>query len=57
MLESTCAACHNLDRVNNKKGDKDAWTTTVTRMVGKGARLSDEDTPRLIDFLTRTRGQ
>src|SRR5262249_13189199 len=36
MLESTCAACHTLDRVNNKKADKDAWTTTVTRMMGKG---------------------
>lgn len=57
MLESTCTACHTIDRINNKKGDKDAWTTTVTRMVGKGARLSDQDSPRLIDFLVRTRGQ
>jgi glyoxylase-like metal-dependent hydrolase (beta-lactamase superfamily II) len=57
MLESTCTACHTLDRVNNKKGDKDAWTTTVTRMMGKGAGLSDQDAPRFIDFLARTRGQ
>lgn len=57
MLESTCTACHTLDRVNNKKGDKDAWTTTVTRMIGKGAALSDQDAPRMIDFLSRTRGQ
>jgi glyoxylase-like metal-dependent hydrolase (beta-lactamase superfamily II) len=57
MLESSCTSCHSLDRVNNKKGDKDAWTTTVTRMMGKGASLSDQDAPKLIDFLTRTRGQ
>jgi glyoxylase-like metal-dependent hydrolase (beta-lactamase superfamily II) len=57
MLEASCTSCHTLDRINNKKGDKDAWTTTVTRMMGKGASLSDSDAPRLIDFLVKTRGQ
>ena len=57
MLEATCSACHTLDRVNAKKADKDGWTTTVTRMVDHGARLAEDDAPRLIDFLARTHGQ
>jgi glyoxylase-like metal-dependent hydrolase (beta-lactamase superfamily II) len=57
LLENTCTACHTLDRVNNKKGDKDQWGTTVTRMIGKGAALTDQEAPALIDFLARTRGQ
>jgi len=57
MLEATCSACHTLDRVNAKKADKDGWTTTVTRMIDHGARLAEDDAPRLIDFLARTHGQ
>src|SRR5271170_3698232 len=36
LVNTACAACHSLDRVNNKKGDADAWTATVTRMKGMG---------------------
>src|SRR5262249_3247045 len=37
LVNTVCASCHTLDRVKNKVGDKDAWTTTVTRMQSKGA--------------------
>jgi glyoxylase-like metal-dependent hydrolase (beta-lactamase superfamily II) len=56
LLQTTCSACHNLDRVNNKKADKDEWTATVTRMIEHGAKLAPPDVPSLIDFLARTRG-
>src|SRR5262249_53334546 len=42
-----------LDRVKNKVGDKDAWTTTVTRMQSKGAALTDEQVPIVVEYLTR----
>jgi glyoxylase-like metal-dependent hydrolase (beta-lactamase superfamily II) len=57
LLETACSACHGLDRVNNKKADKDAWTKTVLRMIENGASVTQQDAPRLIDFLARTRGQ
>src|SRR5262249_58309088 len=53
LVNTACAACHTLDRVKNKVGDKDAWTTTVTRMQGKGAALTDEQVPVVVEFLTR----
>jgi hypothetical protein len=33
--------------------DKDGWTTTVTRMKGAGAALTDEQVPVVVEFLTR----
>jgi cytochrome c5 len=53
LVNTACGACHTLDRVKNKVGDKDAWTTTVTRMKDKGAGLTDEQVPLVVDFLTR----
>ena len=56
LVNTVCASCHTLDRVKNKVGDKDAWTTTVTRMQGKGANLTDEQVPVVAEFLTRAAG-
>ena len=53
IVNTVCASCHTLDRVKNKVGDKDAWTTTVTRMQGKGADLTDEQVPVVVEYLTR----
>ncbi len=57
LVNTVCSSCHTLDRVNNKKADSAAWTTTVTRMRGKGADLTDEQFPLVIDYLARTHGQ
>ena len=56
LVTSVCASCHTLDRVKNKVADKDAWTTTVTRMKDKGAGLSDEQVPLVVEYLTRAAG-
>ena len=53
LVNTVCASCHTLDRVKNKMGDKDAWTATVTRMKDKGAALTDQQVPLVVDFLTR----
>src|SRR5215510_10142920 len=56
LVTTACASCHTLDRVKNKVGDKDAWTTTVTRMKDKGAGLTDEQVPLVVEYLTRAAG-
>src|SRR5262245_58480683 len=53
LVTTACAACHSLDRVKNKVGDKDAWNATVTRMKDKGAGLTDQQVPQVVDFLSR----
>ena len=56
LVNTACAACHTLDRVNNKKADNAGWTATVTRMKGSGANLTDEQIPLVVDYLARNAG-
>jgi hypothetical protein len=56
LVNTVCASCHTLDRVKNKVADKDGWTTTVARMKGAGAALTDEQVPVVVEFLTRAAG-
>ena len=53
LVDTVCASCHSLDRVKNKTADKDGWATTVARMKEKGADLTDEQVPVVVDYLTR----
>ena len=53
LVNTVCASCHTLDRVKNKVADKDAWTATVTRMKEKGAGLTDQQVPLVVEYLTR----
>jgi Photosynthetic reaction centre cytochrome C subunit len=56
LVNTVCASCHSLDRVKNKMADKDGWTTTVARMKEKGADLTDEQVPVVVEYLTRAAG-
>jgi hypothetical protein len=56
LVNTVCASCHSLDRVNGKKADRDSWTTTVAGVRGLGANLTDEQVPVVVEFLTRTAG-
>src|SRR5881397_319210 len=56
LVNTVCASCHTLDRVKNKVADKDAWTATVTRMNEKGAGLTDQQVPLIVEYLTRAAG-
>ena len=53
IVNTVCASCHSLQRVKDKMADKDGWTTTVTRMQGKGADLTDAQVPVVVEYLTR----
>ncbi|MEP7355388.1 MAG: photosynthetic reaction center cytochrome c subunit family protein [Acidobacteriota bacterium] len=56
IVNTVCASCHALDRVNNKKADSNGWTTTVTRMKGLGADLTDQQVPLVVEYLGRNAG-
>jgi hypothetical protein len=56
LVNTVCASCHTLDRVKNKTADKAGWTTTVARMKDKGAGLTDEQVPVVVEYLTKSAG-
>jgi mono/diheme cytochrome c family protein len=56
LLEERCSECHGLDRVERAQKSREEWVSTVDRMVGYGARLSDAETVLLLDYLVETYG-
>lgn len=54
LLEERCSVCHPSSRPKSKQKTPEQWETTVNRMMGKGARLSEQEKATLLDFLSKT---
>lgn len=51
LMQERCSVCHSTDRITTAHKTADKWTTTVERMVGKGAQLDSQEQQTLIDYL------
>jgi len=56
LLESACTRCHGLDRVNDTRSSPDKWRVTTLDMRQRGAKLTDEELERLVEWLGRVKG-
>ena len=54
LLEERCSVCHPSARPKSKQKTPEQWEITVNRMMGKGARLSEEEKTTLLDYLSKT---
>jgi len=54
LLESRCSVCHDSARAKGAKKSPEQWETTVTRMMGKGAKLSGVEKKTLVSYLAKT---
>jgi cytochrome c5 len=53
LLQERCTVCHDLNRVTSAHKTAAQWTTTIEKMVGKGAQLNAQEQQALIDYLTQ----
>lgn len=56
LLEARCNQCHTLAPVEVARKTPQEWEATVYRMIGKGARLSDDEARQMVEFLSETYG-
>jgi len=56
LLTRSCTMCHQLDRVNNARNSADAWRVVTLDMRERGARITDEEIEKLVEWLGRTKG-
>jgi len=56
LLQERCTTCHGLQQVEAAQYTQEQWDDTVTRMVGYGAVLNDDEKAALIDYLALTYG-
>jgi mono/diheme cytochrome c family protein len=51
LVQSACTQCHGVDVIVRQPRSRDDWTEVVSRMVGNGAELSDEDYNQVVQYL------
>jgi mono/diheme cytochrome c family protein len=56
LLEARCSGCHSADRARQVTKTRDGWDQSVSRMIDKGAQLTEEEKAFLVDYLTDTYG-
>ena len=53
LLAERCSACHGTNRVKQTRKTSEAWEKTVSRMMSKGARLTEDEKTVLLDYLSK----
>lgn len=56
LVRDRCLGCHGLDRIASESHDRQEWTQIVDSMVGRGARLNDQERQVVIDYLVASFG-
>jgi mono/diheme cytochrome c family protein len=56
LLQERCTECHGLERTTSAQKTREEWESTLTRMVNRGAELSDAEKTVLVDYLADTYG-
>lgn len=53
ILKARCTACHAATVVTSQRRSRDRWRATVDQMIGRGAKIGDDEYDVLIEYLTR----
>jgi hypothetical protein len=56
LLTRACTTCHGLERVEGTRNEEEAWRVMLVDMRERGAKLSDEELERLVEWLGRVWG-
>ena len=56
LIGRACSSCHGADRVKDARFSPDRWRVVAVDMRERGARLSDTELERLVEWLGRTKG-
>ncbi len=54
LMQQRCTGCHTETRIVDKSADLEGWTSTVDRMMTKGANLDETERLTLIEYLAQT---
>jgi mono/diheme cytochrome c family protein len=56
LLTRACTTCHTVDRVNEARFSPDRWRVVTVDMRERGAKVTDEELERLVEWLGRVKG-
>ena len=53
LVVQTCAVCHAIELVVLRKRSADDWDTLIAKMVGYGARATDDEQEQIYQYLVQ----
>ena len=56
LTARACVGCHNIDKVNDARFSPDRWRVVTVDMRERGAKITDEELEKLVEWLGRTKG-
>jgi hypothetical protein len=56
LLDRACTTCHELERVEKSRFPEERWRVIAVDMRERGAKLTDEEMERLVEWLGRVWG-
>jgi mono/diheme cytochrome c family protein len=56
LVSRACTTCHTVDRVNESRFSPDRWRVVTLDMRERGAKVTDEELERLVEWLGRVKG-
>ena len=56
LLTRACTRCHGADRVNQARNSAEAWRVVIVDMRERGAKVTDEEVEKLVEWLGRVKG-
>jgi cytochrome c5 len=56
IINQSCVECHDIRRIQTAAMTSEAWATTVSTMIEKGAKVTTENVPVLVAYLAQNHG-
>ena len=56
LIGRACTGCHEIDKVNNARYSPDKWRVVAVDMRERGAKITDQELERLVEWLGRVKG-
>jgi cytochrome c553 len=56
LIKRACATCHGVERVSDGRHSAESWRVIAIDMRERGAKLSDTELERLVEWLGRVKG-
>jgi hypothetical protein len=56
QVAATCVVCHPATQVTDRRMSESEWSETLDRMIGLGAKITEEDRPVVLQYLSSNFG-
>ena len=53
-VQHACSGCHSVQMFTGRRMNREEWGTTVSNMIGRGAKINDDEFDQIVGYLAAT---